>query len=145
MAEATRPKAYAAALYAVANAEGQLTSVGNELFTLARAIEENDALRDALGDARLPAERRQQIIEELLPRRCMQLRRARDDAVEIEQKGCESGQVDDDVARRFLQRTGPRRTRQIGPSRAGHCASGLVSAAVSVLINRRIVGWAPQS
>jgi F-type H+-transporting ATPase subunit delta len=66
MAEATRPKAYAAALYAVANAEGQLTSVGNELFTLARAIEANDELRDALGDARLPAERRQQIIEELL-------------------------------------------------------------------------------
>lgn len=66
MAEATRPKAYAAALYAVANAEGQLTSVGNELFALARAIEGNDALRDALGDAHLPAERRQQIIEELL-------------------------------------------------------------------------------
>jgi len=66
MSEGARPTAYAAAMYAVANAEGQLSSVGDELYALARAIEENDALRDALGDAHLPAERRQQIIEELL-------------------------------------------------------------------------------
>ena len=66
MAEGTRTRAYATALYAVANAEGQLSSVGDELFAVARAIESNDALRDALGDAHLPAERRQQIIEELL-------------------------------------------------------------------------------
>jgi F-type H+-transporting ATPase subunit delta len=66
MAEANRSRAYAAAFYAVANAEDQLTSVGDELFTVARAIEGSDALRDALGDPHLPAERRQQIIEELL-------------------------------------------------------------------------------
>ena len=66
MAEANRTQAYAAAMYAVANAEGQLSSVGDELFAVARAVETNDALRDALGDAHLPAERRQQIIEELL-------------------------------------------------------------------------------
>jgi F-type H+-transporting ATPase subunit delta len=66
MAEANRSQAYAAALYAVANSEGQLSSVGDELFAVARAIEGNDALREALGDPHLPAERRQQIIEELL-------------------------------------------------------------------------------
>jgi F-type H+-transporting ATPase subunit delta len=66
MAEANRTEAYAAALYAVANAEGQLNSVGDELFSVARAIEGNDALRDALGDPHLPAERRQQIVEDLL-------------------------------------------------------------------------------
>ena len=66
MAEANRTQAYAAAMYAVANAEGQLSSVSDELFTLARAIEDSDALRDALGDQHLPADRRQQIIEELL-------------------------------------------------------------------------------
>jgi F-type H+-transporting ATPase subunit delta len=66
MAEGNRSRAYATALYAVANAEGQLSSVGDELFAVARAVEGNDALRDALGDAHLPAERRQQIIEELL-------------------------------------------------------------------------------
>jgi F-type H+-transporting ATPase subunit delta len=66
MAEGNRSRAYASALYAVANAEGQLASVADELFAVAKAIEGNDALRDALGDAHLPAERRQQIIEELL-------------------------------------------------------------------------------
>ena len=66
MAEGNRNRAYAAAMYAVANAEGQLATVGDELFAVARAIEGNDALRDALGDAHLPAERRQQIVEELL-------------------------------------------------------------------------------
>ena len=66
MAEANRTQAYAAALYAVANAEGQLSSAGDELFRIARAVEGEDALRDALGDPHLPAERRQQIIEELL-------------------------------------------------------------------------------
>jgi F-type H+-transporting ATPase subunit delta len=66
MVEGNRSRAYATALYSVANAEGQLSSVGDELFAVARAVEGNDALRDALGDAHLPAERRQQIIEELL-------------------------------------------------------------------------------
>jgi F-type H+-transporting ATPase subunit delta len=66
MAEGTRTRAYATAMYAVANAEGQLSSVGDELFAIARTVEGNDQLRDALGDAHLPAERRQQIIEELL-------------------------------------------------------------------------------
>ena len=66
MADADRTRAYATALYAVAHAEDQVSSTGDELFTVARAIEGNDALRDALGDPHLPAERRQQIIEELL-------------------------------------------------------------------------------
>lgn len=65
-AEANRSRAYATALYAVANAEGQLSSVGDELFAVARAVDGNDQLRDALGDPHLPAERRQQIIEDLL-------------------------------------------------------------------------------
>src|SRR4051812_3135964 len=66
MSEGNRTRAYATALYSVANAEGQLSSVADELFAVAKAIEGNDALRDALGDAHLPPERRQQIIEELL-------------------------------------------------------------------------------
>ena len=66
MADANRSGAYATAIYVVANAEGHLSSVGDELFAVARAIEGSDALRDALGDPHLPAERRQQVIEELL-------------------------------------------------------------------------------
>ncbi len=66
MAEANRSRAYATALYSVANAEGQLKGVGDELFAVARAVEGSDELRDALGDPHLPVERRQQIIEDVL-------------------------------------------------------------------------------
>jgi len=66
MAEASRDEAYAAALYSVANAEGQLGAVRDELFGIARAVEGNDELRNALDDPHLPAERRQQIVEDLL-------------------------------------------------------------------------------
>jgi F-type H+-transporting ATPase subunit delta len=66
MAEANRTRAYATALYSVANAEGELKAVGDELFAVARAVEGSDELRDALGDPHLPVERRQQIIEDVL-------------------------------------------------------------------------------
>lgn len=66
MAEGSRVEAYAAALYAVANAESQLSAVADELFAVARAVEANDDLRNALGDPHLPAERRQTIVEDLL-------------------------------------------------------------------------------
>jgi F-type H+-transporting ATPase subunit delta len=66
MADANRSQAYAAALFTVANAEGQLASVADELFAVARAVEASDELRDALGDPHLPAERRQAIVEDLL-------------------------------------------------------------------------------
>ena len=66
MSEGNRTRAYAAALYTVANAEGQLSSVGDELFAVARALEGNDELRDTLTDARIPVSRRQQIVEDLL-------------------------------------------------------------------------------
>lgn len=58
--------AYAAALYAVANAEGQLDAVSDQLFAVGQAVQGNDALRDALGDPHLPVEKRQQIVEDVV-------------------------------------------------------------------------------
>lgn len=78
--------------------------------------------------------RREETIEKLLPRRCVRPRGACDDAVEIEQKGIESGQVDDDAARRFPHGAGRRRMRQIGQSCASHCAAGLAAAEAPVVI-----------
>ena len=57
---------YAAALVEVARAEGSLPQVENELFSLARAFESSDELRETLTDQALPAERRQAIVENLL-------------------------------------------------------------------------------
>ena len=63
---ADRNDAYAAALFAVAVAEGSLDRVEEELFQVARTIEGNDELRSTLTDEAIPVERRQGIIEDLL-------------------------------------------------------------------------------
>ena len=61
-----RVDAYADALFAVASAEGALEAVEQELFTVARAIEGSDELRNTLTDERVPIQRRQGIVEQLL-------------------------------------------------------------------------------
>ena len=57
---------YARALYEVARAEGTLDEVEDELFRFARSYESSDALRNALTDEHVPAEKRQAIVEDLL-------------------------------------------------------------------------------
>ncbi len=57
---------YARALFEVARAEGTLDEVEDELFRFARSYESSDALRNALSDERIPAEKRQAIVEDLL-------------------------------------------------------------------------------
>ena len=59
-------EAYARALVEIAQAEGGLDRVEDELFRMARAFETNDQLRTTLSDTTIPAERRQQVVEQLL-------------------------------------------------------------------------------
>jgi F-type H+-transporting ATPase subunit delta len=61
-----RIDAYANALFEIARAEGRSEDVEDELFRFARTFEANDALRDALTDERIPAQRRQAVVEDLL-------------------------------------------------------------------------------
>ena len=63
---ADRVEAYADGMLAVAQADGNLAAVSDELFRFARALESNDELRTTLSDPHLPASRRQQIVEDLL-------------------------------------------------------------------------------
>ena len=65
-ASADRIDAYAKALFEIAQAEGDLGQVEEELFRVARTLEANDALRDSLTDRALPLELRQGIVEDLL-------------------------------------------------------------------------------
>lgn len=62
----TRADYYAEAFFAVISAEGNVNEVQDELFRFSRVLEGNDELRNALTDASLPAERRQQIVFDLL-------------------------------------------------------------------------------
>jgi F-type H+-transporting ATPase subunit delta len=61
-----RNDAYAAALLEIAKAEGNLSTVEEELFRVARTIESNEDLRSTLSDKAIPVERRQAIVEALL-------------------------------------------------------------------------------
>ena len=66
MAADQRIDGYAAAIFEVAKAEGELERVGDELFRIARAFESSSELRAALTDPRLPLERKQGIVDDLL-------------------------------------------------------------------------------
>jgi F-type H+-transporting ATPase subunit delta len=57
---------YARALLEIANAEGTLDEVEDELFRFARSVEASDSLRNTLTDEQIPAAKRQAIVEDLL-------------------------------------------------------------------------------
>lgn len=57
---------YADALFGLAVAEGQLERVETELYALARAVEGYSELADALSDPRVPSDRLETLISELL-------------------------------------------------------------------------------
>ncbi|MEX0991507.1 MAG: ATP synthase F1 subunit delta [Actinomycetota bacterium] len=59
-------RGYAEALFAVADAEGDLDKVEGELYAFAKAIEANPELREALTDPALPVERKQAVIGDVL-------------------------------------------------------------------------------
>ena len=61
-----RIEGYARALFEIARAEGTLDEVEDELFRFARSYESSEALRNALTDEMVPADRRQGIVESLL-------------------------------------------------------------------------------
>jgi F-type H+-transporting ATPase subunit delta len=61
-----RIEAYAHAIVEIAEAEGNLAVVENELFRVARAVESSDQLRATLTDETIPAARRQAVVEALL-------------------------------------------------------------------------------
>ena len=59
-------RGYAQALFQIAQAEGALEQVEDELFRFARILENETRLREALTDPALPPEQRAKIIQELL-------------------------------------------------------------------------------
>lgn len=66
MATSDQIDGYAAAILEFAKAEGQLETVGDELFQIARTFDSSSELRDSLADPRLPIDRKQGIISDLL-------------------------------------------------------------------------------
>ena len=69
MANDDTVRGYAQALLSVAEAEGVLDRVQDELYAFAKAVERNGDLREALTDAALPPDRKKAVIDELLGER----------------------------------------------------------------------------
>lgn len=61
-----RTTAYAEALFAVAQAEGPLAEIEDELFRVAQVVKGNDELREKLADHQIPVATRQQVVLDLL-------------------------------------------------------------------------------
>lgn len=59
-------RGYARALLSVAEAEGALDEVEDQLYQFARTVEHSAELRDALTDLALPVERKRAIVDDLL-------------------------------------------------------------------------------
>lgn len=66
MANEEAVRGYAHALLSVAEAEGAIDRVQDELYAFAKGVERNEDLREALTDAALPPERKRAVIDELL-------------------------------------------------------------------------------
>jgi F-type H+-transporting ATPase subunit delta len=61
-----RVQGYAQAIFQIAEAEGALEAVENELYRFGKAVEQQSQLRDALTDPALPAERKKAVIDDIL-------------------------------------------------------------------------------
>jgi F-type H+-transporting ATPase subunit delta len=66
MTHTTHIDGYAKGLFEIANAEGTLDEVEDELFRFARSYESSNELRSAMTDELVPVAKRQQIVEDLL-------------------------------------------------------------------------------
>jgi F-type H+-transporting ATPase subunit delta len=62
-------RGYAEALFAVADAEGELEAVEDQLYAFAKAVEGNAELREAVTDPALPAENKKGVVRDLLGER----------------------------------------------------------------------------
>ncbi len=67
---------YAEAIHAVASAEGDVARTRNELLAFAQALQQNDQLRSTLANALLPADTRNQIVDDLLSGKASDVTRA---------------------------------------------------------------------
>ncbi|MGH2711004.1 MAG: ATP synthase F1 subunit delta [Actinomycetota bacterium] len=59
-------RGYAQALFSIAEAEGALETVEDELFRFARTLETENSLRESLTDPALPIERKKAVLQEIL-------------------------------------------------------------------------------
>jgi F-type H+-transporting ATPase subunit delta len=68
----TRIQGYAAAIFAIANAEDVADRVSDELFRIARTFESSNELRETMSNPQLPIDRKHAIFDDLLGGRALE-------------------------------------------------------------------------
>lgn len=101
-----RVQGYADAMMTVAAAEGDVRGISDELFTIGRAVDSNDELRTALSDARIPAERRIQIMDDLLDGKARQVTKGLVSMVVGAGRGADLGKIASALAEKAAQSQG---------------------------------------
>ena len=66
MSDAARIDGYAAAVLAVAAAEGDQSGLSDQLFRVAQAVESSEPLRDALTNPQIPLDRKKAVLADVL-------------------------------------------------------------------------------
>ena len=88
-----RVNGYAEAMFNVARAEGDVEAISDELYAIGRAVDTNDDLRTSLSDARIPAERRIQIMDDLLEGKARQATKGLVSMVIASGRGADLGRI----------------------------------------------------
>jgi F-type H+-transporting ATPase subunit delta len=101
-----RVDAYAAAIFELASAEDDLSRVESELYAVARSVESSPELRDALLDPRLPTERKQAVVDDLVGGRASQLTVNLVAFIIGQGRASELGAIADRLTRRSAQSSG---------------------------------------
>jgi F-type H+-transporting ATPase subunit delta len=103
---ADRVDAYAAAIFELAGAEGDVSRVEREFYAIARSVESSPELRDALLDPRLPTERKQAVVDDLVGGRASQLTVNLVSLVIAQGRASELGSIADALAQRAARAGG---------------------------------------
>ena len=111
---ADRIMGYAAGLFEIARAEGELDRVESELFQIARALDGSEELRNALTDHALPTDRKKSIIHDLLGGRASNLTVAAVDFLVATGNGRELPRIADGLA----QAAAASRSREVAEVRS---------------------------
>lgn len=113
MAKEAEVRAYAEAILAVAEAEGVLEEVEDELFRFTRTMEQQGELREALTDPAFPSDRKRAVIRDLLGGK------ASDATVNLLELIVEQGRAREltAIAERLVALAGERRQRAVAEVR----------------------------
>jgi F-type H+-transporting ATPase subunit delta len=98
-------RGYAQALLAIADAEGALDRVQDELYAFAKAVERHTDLREALTDDALPPENKKAVIADLLGERAHPLTVTLAEFLVEAGQARRLGQIAEELAREAAQRS----------------------------------------